>query len=63
LKQDTVEAFNKRIQEAKYLKLEKMLFIWHGCKVNSGAVINDALFLEKAKEFGSRFVKIRFRKE
>jgi hypothetical protein len=54
LKQDNVEAFNKRIREAKYPYLEKMLYIWHGCKVNSGAVINDEMLLEKAKEFGSQ---------
>ena len=55
LKQDNVEAFNKRIRECKYPDLEKMLYIWHSCKVNSGAVINDQILMDKAKEFGITF--------
>ena len=51
LKQDNLEAFNKRIREYKYPKLEKMLFLWHSFTV-SKMPISDDLFISKAKEFG-----------
>ena len=47
MKLDDVEAFNKRIREAKYPELEKMLFIWQ-----TMTKISDMILIEKAKEFG-----------
>jgi len=52
LKQDNVEAFNKRIREGKYPDHGKMLYFWHGIAINKGISVGDLILIEKAKEFG-----------
>ena len=60
LKQDNVEAFNKRIRECKYPDLERMLWLWQTMVTNKGVSVSDALLIEKAKEFGQMvFLKAR----
>ena len=49
LKQDNVEAFNKRIRECKYPDLEKMLYFWHGVANSTGISISNLILIEKLK--------------
>jgi hypothetical protein len=53
LKQDNVEALNKRIRECKYPEMEKMLHIWYTYAISKGVSISDEILTDKAKEFGA----------
>ena len=48
LKQDNVEAFNKRIRECKYPDLERMLWLWQTMSTNKGVSVSDALLIENS---------------
>jgi hypothetical protein len=53
LKQDNVEALNKRIRDSKYPDMEKMLHVWYTHALSKGVSISDEILTEKAKEFGA----------
>ena len=49
---NSVEDFNLRIREAKYLDLERCIYLWHSEVLRLNLPVADDLMLEKAKEFG-----------
>jgi hypothetical protein len=46
LKQDNVEALNKRIRDSKYPDMEKIVHVWYTHALSKGVSISDEILTE-----------------